>query len=178
MSRVDVPCTGAIPLSLPLQSGVGCLEYFPACFRALSLLLAAEVWPLSFLLFLCPATPAGLLSPRLTHHSLLVLMLECDVPLLGEPTAELNKVPGNLCLRLAPWGERPASWHFPAEHITSPGSSKGSLAGGPEASGLQGQTASDRQAAHLWIPHVAPCPHSGMLANLTMLTEDLLVGPF
>lgn len=85
---------------------------------------------------------------------------------LGSPTAELNKVPGNLCLRLAPWGERPASWHFPAEHITSPGSSEGSLAGGPEASGLQGQTASDRhRAAHLWIPHVAPCPHDGTLAN-------------
>lgn len=96
---------------------------------------------MSSLLLPCPATPAGLLSPSLTHHSLLVLMRGCDVPLLGEPTAELNKVLGNLCLRLAPWGERPASWHSPAEHITSPGSSKGSLEGGPEASGLQGQTA-------------------------------------
>lgn len=96
---------------------------------------------MSSLLLRCPATPAGLLSPSLTHHSLLVLMRGCDVPLLGEPTAELNKVLGNLCLRLAPWGERPASWHSPAEHITSPGSSKGSLAGGPEASSLQGQTA-------------------------------------
>lgn len=119
-------------------------------------------------LLLSPATPTGLLSPSLTHHSLLVLMRGCDVPLLGEPTAELNKVLGNLCLRLAPWGERPASWHSPAEHITSPGSSKGSLAGGPEASGLQGQTASDCQAAHLWIPRVAPCPHHRMLANLTV----------
>lgn len=117
------------------------IDHFPALLRALSQWLAVEAGPLSSLLLLCPATPAGLLSPSLTHHSLLVLMRGCDVRLLGEPTAELNKVLGNLCLRLAPWGERQASWHSPAEHITSPGSSKGSLAGGPEASGLQGQTA-------------------------------------
>lgn len=41
-------------------------------------------------------------TPGLAHPGLLVPTLGCDVPLLGEPTAELNKVPGNLCLQPPP----------------------------------------------------------------------------
>ena len=43
--------------------GVWVSSSAPALPRALGLLLAVEVWPLSSLLLLHPATPAGLLSP-------------------------------------------------------------------------------------------------------------------
>lgn len=65
---------GGIPLTLPMPSEVCHIDHFPALHRALSQLLAVEVGPLSSLLLPCSATPAGLLSPSLTHHSLLVLM--------------------------------------------------------------------------------------------------------
>lgn len=114
----------------------------------LSQLLASKVWPLSSSLCCLPpphptaptppppAPSAGLLSLGLAHQGLLVLMLSCDVPLLGEHRAGLNKVTGNLCFQSPPWGESPASWHSRAEHIHFPWQN-GSLAGAQRPAGCR-----------------------------------------
>lgn len=99
-------------------------------------------------------------------------MLGCDVPLLGEPTAELNKVPGNLCLRLAPWGERPASWHFPAEHITSLplAAAKAAWQGAQRPVVCRAKLPQTTRQLTYGSHTLLPALTTGMLANLTVLT--------
>lgn len=93
--------------------------------------MASNMWPLSCSLL---HSPCFILSLGLVHQGLLVLMLGCDVPLLGEHAAELNKVTSNLCLQPPPWGESPASWHSRAEHIHFPWQA-GRLAGAQRPAG-------------------------------------------
>lgn len=127
-----------------------------------SQLLASKVWPLSSSLL----RSLPLLSQGLAHQGLLVLELGCDVPLLREQAAELNKVTSNLCLQPHPWGESLASWHSQAEHIHFPWQgSRGQPAAGP--------TCTRPRAAQLGITCTAHCLPDWTQAELTDLTLQL-----
>lgn len=103
---------------------------------------------------LCPplcCAPSPLLSQGLAHQGLLVLELGCDVPLLREQAAELNKVTSNLCLQPHPWGESLASWHSQAEHIHFPWQgSRGQQTAGPTCTSTPGRPAWDHM--HCALP--------------------------
>lgn len=73
--------------------------------QVLSQLLARRVWPLSSL----RRTPhgTGLLSRGLAHQGLLVLMLGCDVPLLGEHAQNCTKSLV-ICAYSLPLGRKPS----------------------------------------------------------------------